>query len=76
MTFVIASYKKNADRPDAVTDISHLGATFIAKVLGMDPDRLTDVYVITEDHIRQLGPRVDVSFDLATHDYHLEVLAD
>ncbi|MDT0454986.1 hypothetical protein RM550_04410 [Streptomyces sp. DSM 41527] len=42
----------------------------------MDVDRLTDVYVITEDHVRQLSPHVDMSFDLATHDYHLEVQAD
>lgn len=76
MIFAVASYKKGADRPDTVTDVSHIGAPFIADVLGMDVDRLTDVYVIAEDHVRQLSPHVDMAFDLATHDYHLEVLTD
>ncbi|MFI6056368.1 hypothetical protein ACIBCO_40720 [Streptomyces violascens] len=76
MSFVITSYKNGEDRPDEETDVSHLGADFIATVLGMKPEQLTDVYLLTQRHADLIGPPAGMSFDLATHDYHLEALAD
>ncbi|WP_228991148.1 hypothetical protein [Streptomyces sp. DH8] len=76
MMFVIASYRKEADRPDGDVDVSEAGAEFFAEILGMSVEALTDVYPLSESQAQRISARTGMVFDFSTHEYFLEALAD
>ncbi|MEV7293880.1 hypothetical protein AB0N79_19980 [Streptomyces microflavus] len=76
MTFVISSYEKDSDRPDSEVDVSEVPAEAFAEILGMGVERLTDVYPLDESHVHDISRLTGLEFDLSTHEYFLESLAD
>ncbi|MEH0396254.1 hypothetical protein ACFY8Q_04140 [[Kitasatospora] papulosa] len=76
MKFVIVSYKGESDEPDGEFDISEVGGDSLARILGRESGSLVDVYPINESQAEALGRLTGMTFDLSTHEYFLEALAD
>ncbi|MDI9884527.1 hypothetical protein QMZ92_08965 [Streptomyces sp. HNM0645] len=76
MSYLITSYRIDSDSPDGETDVSGLDVHVLADLVGVPADRLVDVYRLEERHTAVLGPLTGIEFDLGTHEYFLEAVAD
>ncbi|MFJ7280236.1 hypothetical protein [Kitasatospora sp. NPDC098663] len=76
MSYCISTYRKEADFPESSLDVSELGGAFLSDLFGIPLREFVNVYPLDEQHAEAISGRLEITFDLASCDYFLEVVAD
>ncbi|MFG2553272.1 hypothetical protein [Streptomyces sp. NPDC048581] len=76
MHFLVVRYPKGDDHADSSTDVTAVGAEAFGGLLGMPPERLVDLYPLTQEHAERVQQLTGISLDLENYDYFLETEAD
>lgn len=74
--YLVTRYLKDGDQPLSSTDATAVGAEAWGELLGMAPERLTDVYPLTREHAERVEQLTGIALDLERYEYFLETEAD
>ncbi|WP_020122819.1 hypothetical protein [Streptomyces canus] len=76
IVYSVSRYPKDADRPDSSTDVTAVGGTAWAELLGIPLEQLVDVHPLTREHAERVRRLTGITLDLEKYDYFLDPRAD
>ncbi|MGC0339865.1 DUF7683 domain-containing protein [Streptomyces sp. SLBN-8D4] len=76
IVYSVSRYPKDDERPDSSTDVTAVGGTAWAELLGIPLEQLVDVHPLTREHAERVRQLTGITLDLGKYDYFLEPSAD